>query len=192
MESDADRWDMRYRAATVPTQLHPHPLVQMVAAETSTWRDLRCLDVACGLADDAIYLAQHGAAVTGIDVSAVALELVERRSGHHDVAVATRLVDTKSDPFPLGPWDLITCLHYLDRELLATIGDHLAPAGRIAVAIATRTNLERHDRPSARFLLEPGELATLIPNSLQIEHEDEAWRESGTHEAWLIARAPAP
>ena len=83
-------------------------------------------------------------------------------------------------------------MHYLDRSLLQSLGTVTASGGRVAVAIATSTNLERNDRPSARFLLEPDELPSLLTatHELAIVHHSEAWRDNGAHEAWVVAEAP--
>jgi len=53
----------------------------------------------------------------------------------------------------------------------------------------TTTNLERHERPSSRFLLDPGELPDLVPD-LEVVEFTEAWRSNNAHEAWLVATAP--
>ena len=82
-------------------------------------------------------------------------------------------------------------MHYLDRDLLPRLGDTLSKGGLLVVAVATTTNLERHDRPSSRFLLEPDELPTLVPNLNIIEH-NETWRANGSYEAWLIATTASP
>ena len=75
-------------------------------------------------------------------------------------------------------------------EDLANAGTEAAdrePYGVLIVGIATRTNLERHVRPSARFLLEPGELPTLFPDLEPIDHVEQ-WTPSGVHEAWYAGK----
>lgn len=54
----------------------------------------------------------------------------------------------------------------------------------------TRTNLARHEKPPARFLLEDGELPGLI-QGLRIEHYEEGWLSEGRHEAVVVARRSA-
>ena len=182
---DAKRWNERYRNAEPPIGLNPHPLVE---SAINAGLPGTAIDVACGLADSGLHLATLGVEVCCADVSPVALDLVKTRASQLSVEVSTEVFDSTSDPMPSGPWDMIVCLHYLDRELLKSLGDHLAPSGRLIVAIATEENLTRHERPSARFLLKPGELPGLIRPDLEVEHFDEAWRSNDTHEAWLVAR----
>jgi tellurite methyltransferase len=182
--ADADRWNQRYRDARAPQNIDAPGIVHMVIE--SVRHGARVLDVACGLGDAGLTLAQHGCDVTFVDVSPVALQLVRDRASNERLDVTTMALDLSREDPPNGPWDLITCVHYLDRDLLARLSQYLAPGGRLVAAIATRRNLEQHARPSARFLLEEEELPRLVP-ALHVLHHDEAWRANGVHEAWLIA-----
>jgi tellurite methyltransferase len=185
--SDRDRWNERYRDAEEPTEITPPELVGRIA--DSIRPRSRVLDVACGFGDAGLFLAQRGCDVTLTDVSQVALDHVMRRARSVDVAISTACLDLTNEPLPAGPWDVIICVHYLDREVLPRLASTLRVGGVLVVAVATITNLERHKRPSARFLLEEGELASLVPG-LDVVRHDETWRESGTHEAWLVGELP--
>jgi hypothetical protein len=65
----------------------------------------------------------------------------------------------------------------------------LAPGGWLCCEIATVRNLERHARPSRRFLLEAGELRALC-EPLESVFYDEDWHD-GRHVARSVARAAA-
>jgi tellurite methyltransferase len=69
---------------------------------------------------------------------------------------------------------VITCFHYLQRSLFPVLCQALAPGGLLICEIATRRNLERHARPSARFLLDEGELVKLVA-PLEIVQSEEGW-----------------
>ena len=71
------------------------------------------------------------------------------------------------EPLPPGPWDLVTQFFYLNRALFPRYPQILAPGGFLLVVHPTRKNLERYPRPSARFLLEDGELPGLVPEGLE-------------------------
>ena len=189
MNTDSDRWDERYSNASPPDTLTVHPLlVEAIGHATPTGR---AADVACGWGDAGLHLARSGFDVTCFDVSTVALDAVERRAIELDVAVATASHDTTTDGAPAGPWDILWCAHYLDREFLGGLGSQLRDGGIAAIAIATKTNRERHERPSARFLLDPNELLALVTDgqpALEVLRFDEEWRANDVHEAWLIVR----
>ena len=107
-----------------------------------------------------------------------------RRRG---LALQAQRLDLEEQPLPAGPWDLIINLDYLWRPLFKAYPSRLRPGGLLVFAQPTVQNLERHAHPSARFLLECGELATLVQD-LEILHCDEAWRADGRHVARLVAR----
>lgn len=152
----------------------------------------RALDVAGGAGADAVLLAEGGLEVTLLDVSDEALRLARDRAAARGVRLSTVRIDLEAEPPPPGPWDVVLVRHYLQRPLLPRLAGLLAPGGLLCVCIATRRNLERHPRPSARFLLEPGELPGLVPG-LEIVRWVEDWTDvgpEGRHEARLVARVP--
>lgn len=182
--ADADRWNARYRDATISDSIDTHELVSAELERLDVGS--RVLDLACGLGNAGLHAARAGCDVTFVDVSEVALDAVAQRAMAESLEVRTQVLDLDQESVPAGPWDVIICVHYLNRDMLGTLGDRLSPTGRVVVAIATRTNLERHERPSARFLLDRDELPTLLPD-LRVLHHEETWRSNGVHEAWLVA-----
>ena len=90
---------------------------------------------------------------------------------------------------PAGPFDVITCFHYLQRDLFPGLVARLAAGGWLFAEVATIRNLERHAHPSRRFLLEPGELRDLCA-ALEVVRFEEDWFDD-RHLARLAARASA-
>jgi tellurite methyltransferase len=180
--SDQNKWDRIYRdRAGVGS---PSPVL------TSLANDLphrgNALDLAGGAGRHALWLASLGLDVTLADVSEVALAMASAEAQARALSLRTLHLDV--DVASLGgPWKLILCFHFLDRRVLAKVADHLALDGVFAMVHPTRRNLERHTSPSERFLLEEGELATLLPD-LQIVHSEESWSSEDRHEAQIVAR----
>lgn len=180
--SDRERWNSRYAGGEeggtplmLGRNLHLFP------------RSGRALDVAGGPGQAAVILAARGLDVTVCDVSDVALRMAQERAERSRVSITTIEADLTSAPLPNGPWDLICCFNYLDRELFPAMIQRLAPRGQLAVTLATRTNLERNERPQARFLLDDGELPGLL-GDLAIEYYAEGWKLDGRHSAEALAR----
>ena len=99
----------------------------------------RALDLGCGQGVDAVYLAQRGWTVVGVDFVAAALELARARARVAGVTVELREGDVLDYDSPEG-FDLVVdsgCLHHL-------------PAGRLA---AYRARLDRWLLPGADYLL---------------------------------------
>jgi SAM-dependent methyltransferase len=183
---DRDRWNERYRAEVGV----PPPSPWLLALDPLLPRRGRALDVGGGSGRNALWLAARGLDVTLADASDVALDRARAEARARGLRLATAEVDLEEAPPPPGPWDLVVCLYFLHRPLLAALPAALAPGGLLVVAHATRRNLERHPRPGPRHVLEEGELPGLVPG-LEALRSEEGWLEGGRHEARLVARRPA-
>lgn len=181
--SDRARWEDRYRTGSYARS--PSSLLRGLDALLP--RAGRALDVAGGAGRHAVWLAERGLAVTLVDVSETALELAERAADDAAVSVRTVLADLEVDPLPAGAWDLIVSFHYLWRPLMPALCAALAPGGVLLVVQPTRSNLQRHPHPREAFLLDDGELPSLV-GDLEVVSYDEGWLDEGRHEARLLAR----
>ena len=86
----------------------------------------RAVDLGCGTGANAVYLAEHGFAVVGVDFSPVALAKARARATEAGVECRFVAADLTADLSGLdGPFDLV-----LDFGTL----DDLAPEGRRAMA----------------------------------------------------------
>jgi len=90
----------------------------------------RALDIAMGNGRNAIYLAQNGFQVTGVDVS---LEIVEsalacaREAG---VSIQTMVEDLEKIPYiEEESYDLVICFNYLQRSLMSQFKNWVKPGG---------------------------------------------------------------
>jgi tellurite methyltransferase len=180
--SDRDRWNDRYRneeqggtPVLLGRHLHLFP------------RTGRALDVAGGSGQAGAILAARGLSVTVADVSDVALEQAAERAERSRIMLETLRIDLVTEPFPAGPWDLITCFNFLDRSLFASMIENLADGGYLALSLPTNSNLERHERPSARYLLDDGEMPSLLGQLAMLVY-DEGWSIDGRHIAEVLAR----
>lgn len=147
------------------------------------------------VSDEALAQAADQAARAGLDLRTVRMDLEGRTLGDLLNEIAGQHPD-------LAPVSVVSCFHYLQRTLLGSVLADLPSGAVFLAAIATRTNLERNDRPSARFLLEPGELERLVlagesgdrtavdgTRSLRIRHNSEGWNDGDHHEAELVVQA---
>lgn len=187
-DDDRERWDARHRAASHGAR-GPSPFLEAIADQLP--RAGSALDIAGGAGRNARWLAARGLDVTVADISPVGLDLAREAAREAGLSVSTVAVDLEREPLPRGPWDLAVCTLFLHRPLFAAIPAVLAEGGTFVFLQPTRTNLERHPRPPARFLLEDGELPTLIPPDLEVVTLVEGWTEDGHHEARLVARKRA-
>ena len=100
----------------------------------------RAIDLGCGTGANAVYLAEHGFSVVGVDYSTVALAKATARATEAGVECRLVAADLTADLSELdGPFDLV-----LDFGTL----DDLAPEGRRAMA----DNVRRLTRAGSLFL----------------------------------------
>jgi SAM-dependent methyltransferase len=79
---DAGAWDDRYAAAEQVWSIEPN---RFVAAELADLPTGTAVDLACGEGRNAIWLAERGWTVTGMDFSEVAIERARRIAGDREV-----------------------------------------------------------------------------------------------------------
>jgi 2-polyprenyl-3-methyl-5-hydroxy-6-metoxy-1,4-benzoquinol methylase len=91
----------------------------------------KALDIATGKGRNAIFLAQKGFDVEGVDISQVALEEGRRRAGKLGVSVNFRQADLEEIALPEGVYDLVVNINYLQRSLVPQIKKALKPGGHV-------------------------------------------------------------
>lgn len=128
------------------------------------------LDIGCGEGADAVWLAQRGWQVTGVDVSATAVEratAAARARGFNGDRARFVAADATAE-LPAGPFDLVTAsfLHSWEPDfprldILRAAGDRVAPGGALLVIshAAAPPWSHGHDVPP---MLSPAEELTLL------------------------------
>jgi len=137
-------WDERYTSEGMLWGAEPNAVVAEIAADLPAGT---VLDLACGQGRNAVWLAQQGHAVTGLDLSPVAIEQARRLA--EDVGVDVDL--TTGDVTEWDPggrtWDLVL-LSYLqiptvDREVAhAKAVAAVAPGGTLLLIAHHLDNLD--------------------------------------------------
>lgn len=180
-------WNTRYRERTAPFDPSAFVRVEVAPLLPSTGR---ALDLAGGAGRHAIWLAERGWSVTMVDTSDVAIGIAEERATAANVDVSFVHSDLTIDEPPAGPWDLVLIVHYLQRDLFPKMVDQLNDNGLLAFSVATKRNLERHERPGLPYVLNEGE-APLLVDGLNIVHYAEGWSIEDRHEARVVAKKSA-
>ncbi len=154
-ETDRIRWDRRYSQASEIDLTPPDWL-----KEVDAWlpRQGCALDIAAGAGHLAIWLAGLGLNVLAVDISPAGLEQARQGALAKGLRIETISADLEAEPLPEGPFDVITCFNYRQRNLAPFIRERLKVGGCLLAEVATVPNLERHAHPSLKYLAEPGEL----------------------------------
>lgn len=178
---DSQHWDQRYGGRELVWTATAN---RFLISETEGLNPGRALDAACGEGRNAVWLAEQGWQVTGVDFSAVGLdkarELAAARGVQADWAVADLL---EYDPEPRA-YDLVA-LFYLQvaaeqrRTALRRLAEGVAPGGVLLVVAHDSRNLEDgYGGPqNPDVLYSPAEVtADLETTGLEIERAETVTR----------------
>ena len=144
----------------------------------------RALDLGCGSGGNAVWLAEHGWQVTGVDFSDVAIEQARIRAADEQVEVEF-VVSDAAVYRPEGLYDLIISfyIHLWPEQrarMLANTAAALAPGGRILFVSHDKSSPPSGwSRKDLESLTTPDEVAAELPG-LRIERA-EVVEEVGSH-----------
>lgn len=122
------------------------------------------LDVASGSGRHAFWLAARGLRTLAIDRSAPAIAEIRETARRLHLPLRAEIVDLESDDARLSvaAYDVIVVVHYLHRALFPALRAALKPGGVLVYETFTRAQAQRGKPTNPAFLLEPGELGTLV------------------------------
>lgn len=185
---DRTRWDQRYASGDYVASSPEWAPAWLPDIEP--WLPARgcALDIAAGAGRASRWLSLRGFDVMAVDISQVGLALAREAVESDGLVLKTAVVDLETGPLPTGPFDLISCFHYWQPSLFPGIADRLARGGILVAEVFTVPNLERNERPSRRFLAEPGELKQAC-HPLEVLHYWEGWS-CDQSLARVVARKP--
>ncbi len=140
----SEDWDRRYSGSELIWTAQPN---RFLVAETTGLTPGRALDLACGEGRNAVWLAEQGWSVTGVDFSGVALAKAAQLAAARGVAVEWVEADLLGyEPEPAA-YDLVVVL-YLQipaagrSTVLRNAAAAVAPGGELLVVAHDSSNLE--------------------------------------------------
>lgn len=186
MESDARRWDEKYRKGKLEA-LKAEPLLTQHRERIRSLSGSRtALDVAAGRCHAGVYLATQGLTVTALDCSAVGLNLGQALAAQENVQIKTVVADLETDPLPEGPWSLICCFRYLNRGVLQSMMEDLESGGLLFFGTFNQHHLIKAPQFNPNYVLAPGELETTF-SSLEIVALSDG-HDPCEQLSWVVAR----
>jgi tellurite methyltransferase len=180
--SDAERWNQRHAAAIAEGRGDRVPSDWLFTHQTvlDAQPRGRALDVACGRGRNALYLSRMGFDVEALDISDVAIDHLRRRAREEGLPVAARVADVAGEPLPEGPFEVVVNTFFLERSILGTLRDVLAPGGLLVFATFV----------GGRFSLRPGELRSAFADLEVLEYREGPPLPGDRPRACLLARKP--
>jgi len=174
---DREEWNRRYGGSDLLWTARPN---RFLVAEVADLEPGRALDIACGEGRNAVWLAEQGWRVTGVDFSDVALEKASRLAEARAVApewLQADLLDFRAEP---RAFELVI-VFYLQlsgtprRTILRAAADAVAPGGTLLLVAHDSSNLEHgHGGPQdpAALYTAGDVVADLDGTGLEIERAE--------------------
>ena len=185
--SDQERWDARWAEPKSAHVRDPHPLlVRFISQQTLT--PGRALDVACGVGQNAIWMAQRGFAVDAVDVSPVALEHGRRAAALAGVAVNFIHQDLDAWQPPAEAYDLIIGFRFLNRQLWPYLQAALRPGGWLLYQTFNFRKPTSDTEFPRDYLLDIGELPRVLAGWDILESGDDGGK--SRDQSWIVCRKP--
>jgi SAM-dependent methyltransferase len=150
------------------------------------------LDVACGNGRHALWLAQRGLTTLAIDRNAESVRAINDEAERRGLPLRAEVVDLENGTATLAPsaHDVIVVVHYLHRPLFPSLIAALRPGGVLVYETFTQAQAARGKPTNPAFLLEPGELLTVVqPLEVLASREGDF---EGRMVASVIARKASP
>lgn len=152
------------------------------------------LELACGRAANAIFLAQHGLTTSAWDISAVVIERLKSLPIVADLAMTFEARDIVQQPPPPASFDLIVVSYFLDRTLIPHIKQALKPSGLLFYQTFTQTYVNEGGPSSRDFRLADNELLQLFGDYQVLAYREEGrvgdLRQGYRDEALIVAQKP--
>ncbi len=155
----------------------------------------RALELACGMAANAIFLAQQGLATTAWDISEVVIERLKTSPAIDGLEMTFEARDIVQQPPPVASFDVIVVSYFLDRTLIPHIKRALKPSGLIFYQTFTQTYVNEGGPRSRDFRLADNELLQLFDDYQILVYREEGrvgeTEQGYRNEALIVAQKPA-
>jgi len=189
--AEKDRWNRVYSSPQPIFNNSPNALlVEAVRGR----RPGTALDLGMGQGRNALFLAQQGWTVTGVDISDVALNQARQQAEKLNVKLTTFLQDAKDFDFGTERWDLVALIYFPARPYVARIRQGLRPGGIVVVEAFHRDSGEKR-RLGDGVVFGSNDLVKLFEDFRVLHYEDvlapSDWNPSGSREPARLVRLVA-
>jgi SAM-dependent methyltransferase len=132
----------------------------------------KILDMGMGEGRNAVFLAQKGHHVTGIDISSVAVKKARFLAKEFGVKIKTVVGTLTKYKIPDASFDAIICFYYVDRELNEKIQKWLKPGGLLIYEAYTLKEYLKHKNGKINYFLKEKELISMFPKMDILKYEE--------------------
>lgn len=165
-------WDQRYARTTFIYGKSPANFLaenyEYIPFEGSV------LDMGMGEGRNAVFLAQKGYKVTGIDISSVAVKKANLLAQEFGVKIKGIVASLKEYKIPPQSYDAIICFYFVDRGLIEKMKSWLKPGGVLIFEAHTTRQKSQNKRSQLDdgFYLKEQELLKLFSGMRILKYEE--------------------
>lgn len=152
----------------------------------------RALDLAMGEGRNAVYLAENGFTVDGVDLSEPSVRKGIGLARSRGVQINGIVADLATYTIRPNHYDLICCFFFLDRTLFPAIIEGLHPGGAVIYQSVTTDELQINPSFSPEWCLEPNELLRAFKSLRVLYYRETGLTNQESHSALssLVAVRP--
>jgi 2-polyprenyl-3-methyl-5-hydroxy-6-metoxy-1,4-benzoquinol methylase len=158
------------------------PALNQVTIDALSESRIKALDLACGRAGNAQWMAERGFVVSAWDISDAVIDEIKSRKPRiiHDIQCR----DVVSNPPEQDMFDVIVVAKFLERGICPALSSALKSGG----VLFYQTFMQ--GLSNADYMLKPMELPELFADLIILEHDEPVSCADGKIEARLVAQKP--
>lgn len=150
----------------------------------------KALDLAMGFGRNALYLAEHGFEVEGIDIEERCVRHCLEEARRRGLSLRASVADLERHRLAAEAYDLVICFYYLERALVLQIKTALKAGGIVLFETFLIDQHLKYGKPRHRhYCLEHNELLRLF-GDFRVLYYREGWASAERATASLVAQKP--
>ncbi|MCF6190439.1 MAG: methyltransferase domain-containing protein [Cocleimonas sp.] len=168
------KWNEAYKNADIASAKPAQVLSENAhLLPSSLPQNCNALDLACGRAGNAIFLAKQGFNVDAVDISPNVLESLDSFVKQQSLSISCECRDIESKGLSDKKYDVIVVSYFLSRELFPQITHALKPSGLLFYETWSEEKVDSSGPNNPTFRLQAGELLNLSNTLRPIFYREE-------------------
>jgi 2-polyprenyl-3-methyl-5-hydroxy-6-metoxy-1,4-benzoquinol methylase len=152
----------------------------------------KVLDIGMGEGQNAVFLAQKGYRVTGIDISTVAIRKAQFLAKEYGVNIKAITGSVNQYKFKKASFDAILIFHFVDKKVIEMAKEWLKPGGILIMEAYTKEQKDKlDDNKMSNSFVRPGELLSIFNNERILKFEEPVHKAKSTSSIIVKMKKPS-